>query len=96
METTEKKTYKGTYKGKSFSVEYANEHSVLDDGDRVMKGTYGNQKIDVKFDKKIFGFSDGVDENKLPKDFADVATLIMVVNDDQSARRANPNDSNIR
>ena len=95
LSPTAKKTYKGTYKGKSFRIEYANENAVLDDGERIMKGTYGNKKVDVKFDKKIFGFSDGIDENKLPKDFADVATLIMVVNDDQNARKTNPNDSNI-
>ena len=95
LSPTAKKTYKGTYKGKSFRIEYANENAVLDDGDRIMKGTYGDKKVDVKFDKKIFGFSDGIDENKLPKDFADVATLIMVVNDDQNARKTNPNDSNI-
>ena len=44
---------------------------------------------------KLTDFSDGIDENNLPKDFADVATLIMVVNDDQKARKTNPNDSNI-
>lgn len=91
-----KKTYQGTYKGKSFKVEYAKENAVLDDGDRVMTGTYGDQKVDVKFDKKIFGFSDGIDENKLPKDFADVAALILVVNDDQVERSKTPNDSNIK
>ncbi len=96
LSVTAKKTYKGTYKGKSFKIEYAKENAVLDDGDRVMTGTYGNQKVDVKFDKKIFGFSDGIDENKLPKDFADVAALIMVVNNDQIERSKNPNDSNIK
>lgn len=95
LSATAKKIYKGTYKGKSFSIEYSKENAILDDGDRLIKGTYGNQKVDVKFDKKIFGFSDNIDENKLPKDFADVATLIMVVNDDQNVRRTNPNDSNI-
>ena len=96
LSPTAKKTYKGTYKGKSFRIEYSNENIVLDDGDRIMKGTYGDKKVDVKFDKKNFGFSDGIDENNLPKDFADVATLIMVVNDDQNARRTNLNDSNIK
>ena len=51
LSVTAKKTYKGTYKGKSFKVEYAKENAILDDGDRVMTGTYGNQKVDVKFDK---------------------------------------------
>ena len=96
LSVSAKKTYQGTYKGKSFKVEYAKENAVLDDGDRVMTGTYGDQKVDVKFDKKIFGFSDGIDENKLPKDFADVAALIMVVNNDQVERSKNPNDSNVR
>lgn len=96
LSVSDKKIYKGTYRGKSFSVEYAKENAVLDDGDRIMKGTYGDQKVNVKFDKKIFGFSDGIDENKLPKDFADVAALIMVVDDDQVERSKNPNDSNVR
>lgn len=96
LSVSAKKTYQGTYKGKSFKVEYAKENAVLDDGDRVMTGTYGDQKVDVKFDKKIFGFSDNIDENKLPKDFADVAALIMVVNNDQVERSKNPNDSNVR
>lgn len=96
LSVSAKKTYQGTYKGKSFKVEYAKENAVLDDGDRVMTGTYGDQKVDVKFDKKIFGFSDNIDENKLPKDFADVAALIMVVNNDQAERSKNPNDSNIK
>lgn len=96
LSVSAKKTYQGTYKGKSFKVEYAKENAVLDDGDRVMTGTYGDQKVDVKFDKKIFGFSDNIDENKLPKDFADVAALIMVVDDDQAERSKNPNDSNIK
>lgn len=96
LSVSAKKTYQGTYKGKSFKVEYAKENAVLDDGDRIMKGTYGDQKVNVKFDKKIFGFSDGIDENKLPKDFADVAALIMVVDDDQVERSKNPNDSNVR
>lgn len=96
LSVSAKKIYQGTYKGKSFKVEYAKENAVLDDGDRVMTGTYGDQKVDVKFDKKIFGFSDNIDENKLPKDFADVATLIMVVNNDQAERSKNPNDSNVR
>ena len=60
-----------------------------------MAGTYGNQKVDVKFDKKIFGFSNGIDENKLPKDFADVAALIIVVNEDQIERSKNPNDGSV-
>lgn len=96
LSVSAKKTYQGTYKGKSFKVEYAKENAVLDDGDRVMTGTYGDQKVDVKFDKKIFGFSDNIDENKLPKDFADVAALIMVVNNDQVERSKNPNDNNIK
>lgn len=96
LSVSAKKTYQGTYKGKSFKVEYAKENAVLDDGDRVMTGTYGDQKVDVKFDKKIFGFSDNINENKLPKDFADVAALIMVVNNDQAERSKNPNDSNVR
>lgn len=96
LSVSDKKIYKGTYRGKSFSVEYAKENAVLDDGDRIMKGTYGDKKVNVKFDKKIFGFSDGIDENKLPKDFADVAALIMVVDDDQVERSKNPNDSNVR
>ena len=96
LSVSAKKTYQGTYKGKSFKVEYAKENAVLDDGDRIMKGTYGDQKVNVKFDKKIFGFSDGIDENKLPKDFADVAALIMVVNNDQVERSKNPNDNNIK
>lgn len=96
LSVSAKKTYQGTYKGKSFKVEYAKENAVLDDGDRVMTGTYGDQKVDVKFDKKIFAFSDNIDENKLPKDFADVAALIMVVNNDQAERSKNPNDSNIK
>lgn len=95
LSVTAKKTYKGTYKGKSFKVEYAKENAILDDGDRVMTGTYGNQKVDVKFDKKIFGFSNGIDENKLPKDFADVAALIIVVNEDQIERSKNPNDGSV-
>lgn len=96
LSATAKKTYKGTFKGKPFSIEYSKENAVLDDGDRLMKGTYGDQKVDVKFDKKILGFSDDIDENKLPKDFADVAALIIVVNDDQVERSKNPNDSNVR
>ena len=95
LSVTAKKTYKGTYKGKTFKVEYAKENAVLDDGDRVLIGTYGSQKVDVKFDKKIFGFSDNIDENKLPKDFADVAALIMVVNNDQIERSKNPNDGSL-
>ena len=34
-------------------------------------------------------------ENKLPKDFADVAALIMVVNNDQIERSKNPNDGSL-
>ena len=95
LSATAKKIYKGTYKGKSFSIEYAKENAILDDGDRLIKGTYGDKKVDVKFDKKIFGFSNGIDENKLPKDFADVAALIIVVNEDQIKRSKNPNDGSV-
>ncbi len=39
--------------------------------------------------------NEGLDENKLPKDFADVAALIIVVNEDQIKRSKNPNDGSV-
>ncbi len=87
VSTTNRKTYTGKYKGKTFSVEYQNEHTVLNDGDKVMTGTYGGKKVDLKFDYKTFKMSNEIDENALPEGFEDVAALIMTVDSDETIRR---------
>ena len=87
MSATNKKTYTGKYKGKTFTIEYSNEHAVLHDGDKVMKGTYGDKPVDLKYDYRTFSFSDGIDEKNLPEGFEDVAALIMAIDSDQTARQ---------
>ncbi len=87
ISTTNRKTYTGKYKGKTFSIEYQNEHAVLHDGDKVMTGTYGGKKVDLKFDYKTFNVSNEIDENALPEGFEDVAVLIMTIDNDEITRR---------
>lgn len=87
VSATNKKTYTGKYKGKTFTIEYSNEHAVLHDGDKVMKGTYGGKQVDLKYDYRTFSLSDGIDENQLPEGFEDVAALIMTIDSDQTVRR---------
>lgn len=95
VSATNKKTYSGKYKGKTFSIEYANEHAVLNDGDKVMTGTYGGKKVDLKFDYKTFKMSNEIDENALPEGFEDVAALIMTVDSDETTRRNAANARNV-
>lgn len=87
ISATNKKTYTGKYKGKTFSVEYSNEHAVLHDGDKVMKGTYGDKKVDLKYNYKTFKMSDEINEKQLPEGFEDVAALIMTIDSDQIVRQ---------
>lgn len=95
ISTTNKKTYTGKYKGKDFSIEYSNENAILNDGDKVMKGSYGDKKVNLKYDYKTFSFSDDIEEKQLPEGFEDVAALIMTVDSDETVRRNAENARNI-
>lgn len=86
MTVTNKKTYTGTYNGKSFEV-VLKDDGVFNMGDKTLTGTFDGQKVDMKYDYKHLQRSDKVKENSLPEEFADVATLIFVENNDAEVRK---------
>lgn len=45
----------------------------------VMCGTYGNQQVEIKLQDNLIGGSRGIQGNKIPKNFSDVAAMLMVL-----------------
>ena len=70
--------YEGKYKGKSFQVEVGRDNIEKDDGDRVIRGYFGGQKVDIKKRPAKLTDNDRLKVKDLPKDFANVASFIFV------------------
>lgn len=68
----------GIYKGKSFQVEVGGDNVLDDDGDRVIRGYYGGQRVDIKKTPSSLTNNDRLKINQLPKDFDNVASFIFV------------------
>lgn len=75
---TDRVIYEGKYKGKSFQVEVGGDNSLGDDGDRVIRGYYGGQRVDIKKTPSTLTNNDRLKVNQLPKDFENVASFIFV------------------
>lgn len=70
--------YEGKYKGKSFQVEVGRDNIEKDDGDRVIRGYFGGQRVDIKKRPAKLTDNDRLKVKDLPKDFANVASFIFV------------------
>lgn len=70
--------YEGKYKGKSFQVEVGRDNIEKDDGDRVIRGYFGGQRVDIKKRPAKLTDNDRLKVKDLPKDFENVASFIFV------------------
>jgi len=70
--------YEGKYKGKSFQVEVGRDNVEKDDGDRVIRGYFGGQRVDIKKRPAKLTDNDRLKVKDLPKDFENVASFIFV------------------
>lgn len=70
--------YEGKYRGKSFQVEVGRDNIEKDDGDRVIRGYFGGQRVDIKKRPAKLTDNDRLKVKDLPKDFANVASFIFV------------------
>ena len=74
----ERSIYEGKYKGKSFQVEVGRDNIEKDDGDRVIRGYFDGQRVDIKKRPAKLTDNDRMKINNLPKEFEDVASFIFV------------------
>ena len=74
----ERAIYEGKYKGKSFQVEVGRDNIEKDDGDRVIRGYFDGQRVDIKKRPAKLTDNDRMKINNLPKEFEDVASFIFV------------------
>ena len=74
----ERAIYEGKFKGKSFQVEVGRDNIEKDDGDRVIRGYFDGQRVDIKKRPAKLTDNDRLKVNNLPKDFEDVASFIFV------------------
>ena len=74
----ERAIYEGKFKGKSFQVEVGRDNIEKDDGDRVIRGYFDGQRVDIKKRPAKLTDNDRLKVNKLPKGFEDVASFIFV------------------
>lgn len=70
--------YEGKYKGISFQVEVGRDNTSKDDGDRVIRGYFGGQRVDIKKRPAKLTDNDRLKIKNLPKDFENVASFIFV------------------
>lgn len=75
---TDRVIYEGKYKGRSFQVEVGGDNVIADDGDRVIRGYYGGERVDIKKTHATLTDNDRLKIKQLPKDFEDVASFIFV------------------
>lgn len=74
----ERAIYEGKYKGKSFQVEVGRDNIEKDDGDRVIRGYFDGQRVDIKKRPAKLTDNDRLKVKDLPKDFENVASFIFV------------------
>ena len=74
----ERAIYEGKFKGKSFQVEVGRDNIEKDDGDRVIRGYFDGQRVDIKKRPAKLTDNDRLKVNNLPKGFEDVASFIFV------------------
>lgn len=70
--------YEGKYKGKSFQVEVGRDNIEKDDGDRIIRGYFDGQRVDIKKRPAKLTDNDRLKVKDLPKDFEDVVSFIFV------------------
>lgn len=64
--------FSGVYNGKSFTVRY-DDNGLTYECERTLKGKFGNEEVDIKSKNDTTS-----PNNKIPKDFEDVVSLIFV------------------
>ena len=74
----ERAIYEGKYKGKSFQVEVGRDNIEKDDGDRVIRGYFDGQRVDITKYPANLTHNDRFQIKDLPKDFEDIASFIFV------------------
>ena len=66
------RVYKGTYKGKTFYLEYGREGF----NNKMLIGKYGKENIEIVRDVDMFGHDD-IESKKVSDDFAPVSAIIL-------------------
>ena len=74
----ERAIYEGKYKGKSFQVEVGRDNIEKDDGDRIIRGYFDGQRVDITKYPANLTDNDRFQIKDLPKDFEDIASFIFV------------------